>query len=51
MFSLDFQMVTFSNMTKSRGRVEGEIGDLYENIKRELRRKGSKKEGEVVGLS
>ena len=35
---------------ESRGRVEGEIGSLSENMERELRREGSWKVGSSVGL-
>ena len=43
-------IVTFSNMIESKGKVEGEIGDLSENISNDFRSEGSIKEGEVVGL-
>ena len=43
-------MVTFSNIIKSKGKIEGENGDLFVNISRALRRVGSSKEGVVKGL-
>ena len=43
-------MVTFSNLMESRGKVEGERGDLSEKMERDLRREGSMKEGESIGL-
>ena len=43
-------MVTFSNLIESKGKTEGEIGDLSMNISKALRRVGSSKEGVVKGL-
>ena len=50
MFFLDFLTVTFSNLIESKGRVDGEMGDLSEKISRAFRREGSLKEGEEIGL-
>ena len=47
---LALRMVTFLKRMESNGSVEGEIGDLSENIKREFRREGSKKAGSSLGL-
>ena len=35
---------------ESKGRVEGEIGVLFENMDRDFRREGSNKAGESLGL-
>ena len=43
-------IVTFSNLIESIGIMEGEIGDLFEKMSRTLRRDGSIKEGEEIGL-
>ena len=43
-------MVKFSNLIKSKGKIEGENGDLSVKISRALRRVGSSKEGVVKGL-
>ena len=43
-------IVTFSNLIESKGVMEGEIGDLSENMSKTLRRDGSIKEGEEIGL-
>ena len=51
MFFPDFRIVTFSNMMEYRGRVERKIRYLLEKIERDLRREGSRKEGEAVGLA
>ena len=40
----------FSNLIESKGRIEGEMGDLSVKISRALRRDGSSKEGVVKGL-
>ena len=47
---LAFLIVTFSNLIDSKGRIEGEMGDLSVKISRDLRREGSSKEGVVKGL-
>ena len=43
-------MVTFLNQIESKGKVEGEIGVLSENIERAVRREGSWKVGALGGL-
>ena len=47
---LAFRMVTFLKRMESRGRVEGEIGDLSEKIDKEFKREGSRKAGSSLGL-
>ena len=43
-------MVTFSFLMKARRMVEGDKGDLSENIVREFKRDRSVKEGDSQGL-
>ena len=47
---LTLRIVTFLNRMESKGRVEGEIGDLSEKMERELSREGSLKAGASLGL-
>ena len=47
---LDFLMVTFLKQIESRGKLEGEIGFLSENIKRVVRSEASWKAGALGGL-
>ena len=49
-FLLDFRIVTFSNLTKSKGRLDGHKGDLAENIERDFIRDGLVKAREFLGL-
>ena len=42
--------MTFSNLMESKGRVEGEMGDLSEKMSSAFRSEGSLNEGEEVGL-
>ena len=42
--------MTFLNRIESKGKVEGEIGVLYEKIERAVRREGSWKAGASGGL-
>ena len=50
LFFLDFMMVTFSNLMESKGRVDGEMGNLSEKMSRYFRRERSLKDGEEIGL-
>ena len=45
------RIVTFSKKMESRGRVEGERGDLAEKMERDFMSTGSEKVGEEKGLS
>ena len=46
----DFQMVTFLKRIESRGRVEGEIGDLSVKMERDFRRVVSMNARESLGM-
>ena len=49
-FDFFFLIVTFSNLMDSRGRTDGERGDLSEKMFRVFFKEGSEKEGEMTGL-
>ena len=49
-FFLAFLIVTFSNLIESKGRVDGERGDLADKIERDFISAGSEKAGEFRGL-
>ena len=47
---LALRIVTFLNWMEFKGRVDGEIGDLFEKIEKKLSREGSLKAGASLGL-
>ena len=42
--------MTFSNLIESKGRVDGEMGDLSKKNSSDFKREGSLNDGEEIGL-